>query len=484
MAVSPADFEFYSRVTGIPIPNDPVARMRMAPQVYAMRRSPMSKLGSFAKGAAKALGTAALLGGAAAIGGAIGGAGGGAVGGAVGGAGGGFAGGFTGSQYGNDYEPEQSSTPEEPVETVKVEVDAAPTPSAREKAEDLVHAYRGSVPTAPRNEPEVEVTGNPVSSAVAAGFGSIEEARSSLQAKYGQRLSHQTEVPQADPNLANESFDAQRASVGEPVESLTTGMPAQAAPGVETAVAQAYEFFEGSPGKSPFQAGGAMNELGRQSRQVKQTVGDLPPQLASEVARFISNYRGNPVASEPEVSVDAPAQGFTQKEANSRIVSLMKEGIEQLEGGKPSIEFEPGQSSKYKSMTLDPSGDIDVVFRKTPNTTYNYSVDPEASAAFEQIANIPDEAGSAQRDPAFVTDKGMQVGDILARAQEKKESKVTLGDIGQAALGVVKSVVTGKSAKRAARSAELDRTLAKGLGNLSPEQRAEQRDKILRKEGY
>ena len=75
MAVSPADFEFYSRVTGIPIPNDPVARMRMAPQVYAMRRSPMSKLGSFAKGAAKALGTAALLGGAAAIGGAIGGAG-------------------------------------------------------------------------------------------------------------------------------------------------------------------------------------------------------------------------------------------------------------------------------------------------------------------------------------------------------------------------------------------------------------------------
>ena len=44
MPVSPADFEFYSRVTGIPIPNDPVARMRMAPQVYAMRRSPMSKV--------------------------------------------------------------------------------------------------------------------------------------------------------------------------------------------------------------------------------------------------------------------------------------------------------------------------------------------------------------------------------------------------------------------------------------------------------
>lgn len=466
MPVSPADFEFYSRVTGIPIPNDPVARMRMAPQVYAMRRGPMSRVKDALGAAAKA----ALVGGA-----------------AVG----------TGLLV-KELAGRMGESGETPkTEDVNISSDySAPSavekgpemsvsePSARDKAESFLNAFTGSVPTEPRDEPEVEPTGTPIKSALAAGFGSLEEARSSLQAKYGQRLSHQTEIPQADPNLVNESFDAQRASMGEPVESLTTGMPTQAAPGVETAVAQAYEFFEGSPGKSPFQAGGAMNELGRQSRQVKQTVGDLPPQLASEVARFISNYRGNPVASEPEVSVDAPAQGFTQKEANSRIVSLMKEGIEQLEGGKPSIEFEPGQSSKYKSMTLDPSGDIDVVFRKTPNTTYNYSVDPEASAAFEQIANIPDEAGSAQRDPAFVTDKGMQVGDILARAQEKKESKVTLGDIGQAALGVVKSVVTGKSAKRAARSAELDRTLAKGLGNLSPEQRAEQRDKILRKEGY
>ena len=61
MPVSPADFEFYSRVTGIPIPNDPVARMRMAPQVYAMRRSPMSKVAGALGTAAKA----ALAGGAA-----------------------------------------------------------------------------------------------------------------------------------------------------------------------------------------------------------------------------------------------------------------------------------------------------------------------------------------------------------------------------------------------------------------------------------
>ena len=465
MAVSPADFEFYSRVTGIPIPNDPVARMRMAPQVYAMRRGPMSRVKDALGAAAKA----ALVGGA-----------------AVG----------TGLLV-KELAGRMGESGETPkTEDVNISSDySAPSavekgpemsvsePSARDKAESFLNAFTGSVPTAPRDEPEVEPTGTPVSAVTAAGFGSIEVARSSLQAKYGQRLSHQTEVPQADPNLANESFDAQRASVGEPVESLTTGFPAQAAPGVESAVAQAVEFFEGSPGQSPFQAGGAMNELGRQSRQVKETVGDLPPQLASRVARFISNYRGNPVASEPEVSVEAPAQGFTQKEANSRIVGLIKEGIEQLEGGKPTINFPTGQGSKYESMTLDPSGDINVKFRKG-DTVYTYPQSPEGSAAFAELADMYNNPAPAQRDPAFVTDKGIMVGDTLARAQEKKESKVTLGDIGQAALGVVKSVVTGKSAKRAARSAELDRTLAKGLGNLSPEQRAEKRDEILRKEGY
>ena len=171
-------------------------------------------------------------------------------------------------QYGNDYEPEQSSTPEETVETVKVEVDAAPTPSARDKAESFVE----SVTHGFKQDSGEELVGQAATPEEVAAFR--------------QRISHQTEVPQADPNLANESFDAQRASVGEPVESLTTGFPAQTAPGVETAVAQAVEFSRISR-KSPFQAGGAMNELGRQSRQVKQTVGDLPKGIRGDVARYL-----------------------------------------------------------------------------------------------------------------------------------------------------------------------------------------------------
>ena len=458
----------------------------MAPQVYAMRRSPMSKVAGALGTAAKA----ALAGGAA--------------------VGAGLLVKELASRRG-----ESGETPK--TEDVNISSDySAPSaaekgpemsvsePSTRDKAESFLNAFTGSVSTAPRNEPEVDPTGTPIKSALAAGFGSLEEARSSLQAKYGQRLSHQTEVPQADPNLANESFDAQRASVGEPVESLTTGMPAQAAPGVETAVAQAYEFFEGSPGKSPFQAGGAMNELGRQSRQVKQTVGDLPPQLASEVARFISNYRGNPVASEPEVSVEAPAQS---------------EPAMRMAGSTFTTQIP--NSSAIASVTLDPQNPeyMGITYGKTPDKTYGQAVTPTfGRALMSQMDRLSDPAQSEMEQsemdsfgkmvsdmkefgtmtkegtsapellpgarPVFVTDKGIEVGNTLARAQEKEESKVTLGDIGQAALGVVKSVVTGKSAKRAARSAELDRTLAKGLGNLSPEQRAEQRDKILRKEGY
>lgn len=405
MAVSPADFEFYSRVTGIPIPNDPVARMRMAPQVYAMRRSPMSKLGSFAKGAAKALGTAALLGGAAAIGGAIGGAGGGAVGGAVGGAGGGFAGGFTGSQYGNDYEPEQSSTPEEPVETVKVKVDPVPAPSARDKAESFVE----SVTHGFKQDSGEELVGRAATPEEVAAFR--------------QRISHQTEVPQADPNLANESFDAQRASVGEPVESLTTGFPAQTAPGVETAVAQAVEFFEGSPGKSPFQAGGAMNELGRQSRQVKQTVGDLPKGIRGDVARFISNLGAAP----SESAVSAPAQSEAQ-EFRQQLGRMSERDQVQyqggLAGGKPQ-GIHGALENTADAMGDAPLGGIAASKSMMGEMLQRGNVLPNAGEIMSGMGSAP---APTPVDPltgdyrAFVSDKGVEIGNLLKQSQEKKSA--------------------------------------------------------------
>ena len=380
----------------------------MAPQVYAMRRGPMSRVKDALGAAAKA----ALVGGA-----------------AVG----------TGLLVKEAADRMGGSGS-----------DKVTTSSTRDAAESLINEFKGSAPTAPRDEPEVEPTGTPVNPAVAAGFGSIEEARSSLQAKYGygQRLSHQTEVPQADPNLANESFDAQRASVGEPVESLTTGRPEKAAPGVEQAVAHAYEFYEAGEGArsatgkllTPFQLKGAPEEISGQSRtrnrEIKQffdqygiPLGSVPEKLRGGVASYLKNLGSDPAAtpvqSEPAMrmagSVQGSPQGFTQKEANSRIVSLMKEGIEQLEGGKPTINFPPGQGSKYESMTLDPSGDINVKFRKG-DTTYTYPQSPEGSAAFAELADMYNNPAPAQRDPAFVTDKGVEVGNILRQSQEKKSA--------------------------------------------------------------
>ena len=63
MAVSPADFELYSRATGAPIPRDPQERMRMAPEVYNFSRNFAREPSGFRK-AAGVLGRAAQLGGA------------------------------------------------------------------------------------------------------------------------------------------------------------------------------------------------------------------------------------------------------------------------------------------------------------------------------------------------------------------------------------------------------------------------------------
>ena len=75
MAVSPSDFELYSRVTGRPVPTDRGARMKMAPEVNKFIKSreyERPQKTTLQKGA-DFLGKAALLGGALAAGHAIGG---------------------------------------------------------------------------------------------------------------------------------------------------------------------------------------------------------------------------------------------------------------------------------------------------------------------------------------------------------------------------------------------------------------------------
>ena len=75
MAVSPSDFELYSRVTGRPVPTDRGARMKMAPEVNRFiknREYERPQKTTLQKGA-DLLGKAAIIGGALAAGHAIGG---------------------------------------------------------------------------------------------------------------------------------------------------------------------------------------------------------------------------------------------------------------------------------------------------------------------------------------------------------------------------------------------------------------------------
>ena len=387
MPVSPADFEFYSRVTGVPIPNDPVARMRMAPQVYAMRRSPMSKV-------AGALGTAAkaALAGGAAVG----------------------AGLLVKELAGRMGE--SGETPK--TEDVNISSDYS-APSAAEKGPEM------SV-----SEPSARAAAESFVKSVTHGFkqDSGEElvgraATPEEVAAFRQRISHQTEVPQADPNLANESFDAQRASVGEPVESLTTGMPAQAAPGVESAVAQAVEFFEGSPGKSPFQAGGAMNELGRQSRQVKETVGDLPQGIRGDVARFISNLGSAPSESAVSAPAQSEAQEFLQQLGRmSERDQVQYQGG--LAGGKPQ-GIHGALENTADAMGDAPLGGIEASKSMMGEMLQRGNVLPNAGEIMSVMGSAP---APTPEDPltgdyrAFVSDKGVEIGNLLKQSQEKKSA--------------------------------------------------------------
>ena len=433
MAVSPADFEFYSRVTGIPIPNDPVARMRMAPQVYAMRRSPMSKV-------AGALGTAAkaALAGGAAVG----------------------AGLLVKELAGRMGE--SGETPK--TEDVNISSDYS-APSAAEKGPEM------SV-----SEPSARDAAESFVKSVTHGFkqDSGEElvgraATPEEVAAFRQRISHQTEVPQADPNLANESFDAQRASVGEPVESLTTGRPVQAAPGLEDAVAQAEEFFEGGGrGISPFQAGGAMPELASQRRVVDATVGDFPKSIQGDVARFLSNLGSAP----SESAVSAPAQSEAQ-EFRQQLGRMSERDQVQyqggLAGGKPQ-GIHGALENTADAMGDAPLGGIEASKSMMGEMLQRGNVLPNAGEIMSGMGSAP---APTPVDPltgnyrAFVSDKGVEIGNLLKQSQEKKASKVTAKEIVGDLLNIINPL---KGKKVDPREEQIRRDVRQSLGGLSPEQ--------------
>ena len=72
MAVSPADFELYSRATGTPLPRTPQEQMQMAPQVYQfIQNRGYQQEGFFDSALGRGLRNAAIIGGAYALGNAL-----------------------------------------------------------------------------------------------------------------------------------------------------------------------------------------------------------------------------------------------------------------------------------------------------------------------------------------------------------------------------------------------------------------------------
>ena len=465
MPVSPADFEFYSRMTGQPIPNNPAGRMAIAPQVYNMRRGG-GGFGRFLRGAAKGALAAGALAGAGAL----------------------------ALATGEEMAKNPSSSKSESTKDANVDLDASalktPVASVRDRAEAAAANTLGkiynpavSVGTAAKR-PEInikssyrsDVIDEGPSMSISAAVPTRTKAENFVEELIGtaatpeqitqfrNRISGQTQVPQADPNTAFESRGAQIASTSEPtqprvevrqqpssgiqvtdlsnVAATEGGMPAKETNPELSEIRQQVEMYEGSPSQSPFQAGGAMEELRRQSMDVKKSVGDLPRSIRGDVARLISNVQGQAPAPRP----------FTQKEANTRIVGLVKEGIEQLEGGQPSIQFPKGEGSKYESMTLDPSGDINVKFRKG-DKTYSYPQTPEGSEAFAQLAgmyNNPGPAKPAEKSPV-------------------KLGKQMVTDAGKGVVGAVLNLMGTKKVNP--REQEVRSQVDRTLGTLSPEQK-------------
>jgi hypothetical protein len=297
------------------------------------------------------------------------------------------------------------------------------------------------------------------------------------------RISGQTQVPQADPNTAFESRGAQIASTSEPtqprvevrqqpssgvqvtdlsnVAATETGRPQQTAPGVDTEVGIAQEFYEASPGQSPFQAEGAMGELARQSRQVKQSVGDLPGSIRGDVAIYLSNL-GN-------------------EEKGRMAGSAFRTPI-------------PGSSS-IGSVELDPQNPeyIGVSYAKTPGKTYSQAVTPTFGRALMSQMDRLSDPEQSKLEQSEMESMGKMVSDMKKRGSivpegqsapelfttpQVRSSFVTDG--GKKVEGVMNQVA---SRKRQQRESELRDVMRKGGARLSPEKQEEAIQKMLTDEG-
>ena len=483
MPVSPADFEFYSRMTGQPIPNTPAGRMAIAPQVYNMRRGG-GGFGRFLRGAAKGALAAGALAGAGAL--------------------------ALATQ--EEMAKNPSSSKSESTKDANVDLDASalktPVASVRDRAEAAAANTLGKIynPAVSVERPEINIKssyrsdvideGPPMSILAAVPTRTkaenfVEEligtaATPEQIAQFRNRISGQTQVPQADPNTAFESRGAQIASTSEPtqprvevrqqpssgvqvtdlsnVAATEGGMPAKETNPELSAIRQQLEMYEGSPTQSPFQAGGAMEELRRQSMDVKRSVGDLPRSIRGDVGVFLSNLGGQTAAPAPTAARSAA------KEIQQQLGQMSERDQVQYQGGLtgPAAQgvygaLETGQDA----MTDAPRAGMTASQEAMKGMMERGNVLASGIPQTRTVVPGPIDSITGDYRP-FVSNKGREIGALLNQAQEKKAAAPTLKEIAGDALNLLNPFKGKKVDPREQQvRSEVDRTLA----TFTPEQK-------------
>ena len=459
MPVSPADFEFYSRMTGQPIPNPPAGRMAIAPQVYNMRRGG-GGFGRVLRGAAKGALAAGALAGAGAL---------------------------------------ALATQEEMAkEGPKVKV-----------TENMsgVESSAPSVTTSPVQEQSDRQYFVPGSGEERIGALTAEKLKEIDAFRLSNRISGQTVVPQADPNIANESRGAQLASTSEPTQprvevrqqpssgSQVTDLsnvaaseptpstvrqktsdfigrvfgtaeqaPSQLAPYASLNPQEqeirdlmtAYESLEGQAlagqdqSISPFQVGGAMPYLREQNQPVRELQKSMPGASKEEIISAM-----NAPAGSGGVRMQLPSTS-----------------------GKPaSVEFFPEARGE--------GGISAAKVQYTPGgKTYTFEASPEGLARLQGVQSGAEKVKSGKTFLSDVISKGQLVNpvDSLVKpesataqtAAPKKQSPVELGkqmvsDAGKGVVGAVLGLMGSKKVNP--REAQIRSDVNRALGALSPEQK-------------
>tara|TARA_R100001509_G_scaffold8177_1_gene4651 strand:- start:172 stop:1365 length:1194 start_codon:yes stop_codon:yes gene_type:complete len=291
--------------------------------------------------------------------------------------------------------------------------------------------------------PEMSISTGPVQSDVQrfqTGSGEELIGRAATPAEiqaFRNRISGQTVVPQADPSIANESRGAQLASTSEPtqprvevrqqpssgvtVTSLSNqaavegGMPAKETNPELSAIRQQLEMYEGSPTQSPFQAGGAMEELRRQSMDVKRSVGDLPRSIRGDVGVFLSNLSGQTAAPAPTAARSAA------KEIQQQLGRMSERDQVQYQGGLKGSAPQGVYGSLETSQDVmgdAPLGGLSSSKETMRGIMERGNVLPDAieqmSRGDKSYVPTPETAGP------FVSNKGREIGALLQKAQSPK----------------------------------------------------------------